>query len=54
MKDKGLSPLQLAKLLDIHESRVSDIILGRVKRMTVDRLMSCIELVDHKANFGIA
>ena len=54
MKKKDLSQREFAKMLGVHESRVSEIIHYKVKRVTADRLMSYIEMVDEEAEFKVA
>ena len=43
MKDHDLSQRELAKRLEIHESRVSEIVHYKITKVTVDRLMSHLE-----------
>lgn len=54
MKDRELSQREFAELLGTNESRVSEIIHYKVKRVTADRLMSYLEMVDAKAEFKVA
>jgi predicted XRE-type DNA-binding protein len=54
MKVKDLSQRQFAKILGINESRVSEIIHYKVKRVTADRLMSYLEKVDEEVVFKVA
>ena len=54
MKNQELSQRAFAKVLGINESRVSEIIHYKVKRITADRLMSYLETVDHEAKFKVA
>ena len=54
MKRRQLTQRQFAKLLGVNESRVSEIIHYKVKRVTADRLMSYLELVDAEAAFKVA
>lgn len=54
MKDKSLSQREFAKLLGVHESRVSEIIHYKVNRVTMDRLAAYIEIIDKDVCFKVA
>jgi predicted XRE-type DNA-binding protein len=54
MKNKKLSQRQLAKILGVNESRISEIINYKVQRVTADRLMAYLETVDEKTQFRVA
>lgn len=54
MKNQSLNQRQFAKVLGVNESRVSEIIHYKVKRVTADRLMAYLEMIDEKARFRVA
>lgn len=54
MKEKNLSQRELAKALDVHESRVSAIVHYRLGRVMADTLMSHVERLNKKARFKVA
>lgn len=54
MKSKDLSQRELAKVLDVHEARVSEIVHYRLGRVTADTLMGYVERLNKKARFKVA
>lgn len=54
MKDHGLTQREFARNLGVHESRISEIIHYKVKRVTADKLMSYLEQVNKRAVFKVA
>ena len=51
MKDHDLTQRELARRLGVHESRVSEIIYYKIKRVTADRLMTHIEKLYKDVSF---
>lgn len=54
MNGRDLSQRELAKILGVHESRVSEIVHYRLGRVTADTLMGYVEKLDKNAKFKIA
>ena len=54
MKNKDLSQRELAKILSIHEARVSEIVHYRLGRVMADTLMGHVERLNKKARFRVA
>ncbi len=54
MKHKDLSQRELAKVLGIHEARVSEIVHYRLGRVMADTLMGYVERLNKKARFKVA
>jgi predicted XRE-type DNA-binding protein len=52
-KDHELSQRELAKILGIDESRVSEILHYKISRMTADRLMNHLERLNKKVSFKV-
>ena len=54
MRHKDLSQRELAKILGIHEARVSEIAHYRLGRVLADTLMGYVERLNKKARFKVA
>ena len=54
MNDKELSQRELAKVLGIHEARISEIVHYRLGRVMADTLMGYVERLNKKARFKVA
>lgn len=54
MHRKGLSQRQLAKLMGVPETRVSEIVHYRISKFTLDRLVEYYERIEPKAALKVA
>ena len=54
MRTKDLSQRELAKILGVHEARVSEIVHYRLGRVMADTLMAYVERLNKKARFKVA
>ena len=54
MKDHDFSQREFAKILGVHESRISEIIHYKIQRVTADKLMSYLEQINKRAVFKVA
>ncbi len=54
MREKNLSQVEFAKLLDIDQSRVSEIVNHRIDKVSTDKLISYNEVINPKVQFKIA
>lgn len=54
MHKKGLSQRQLAKKMDIPETRVSEIVHYRIGKFTLDKLVSYYEKLNPKVSLSVA
>lgn len=54
MTEKDLSQVEFAELLDIDQSRVSEIVNHRIDKVSTDKLISYNEIINPKVEFKIA
>lgn len=54
MNDKDLSQREMAKVLGIHEARISEIVHYRLGRVMADTLMGYVERLNKKTRFKVA
>lgn len=54
MRLKDLSQRELAKVLGVHEARVSEIVHYRLGRVMADTLMAYVERLNKKVRFKVA
>ena len=54
MHKQKLSQRALAKKLGVHESRVSEIIHYKIAKVSIEKLMAYLELVDNRVTFKVA
>jgi predicted XRE-type DNA-binding protein len=54
MRKKEISQRKLAELLDVPESRISEIVHYRIGKLTLDRLVRYYERINPNANFKVA
>ena len=54
MREKHLNQRQLAKRLGVVESRVSEVLHYRIKKITLDRLVKYHEILDPKFSLKVA
>jgi predicted XRE-type DNA-binding protein len=53
IKDRGLTQHEVSKILDVPQSRVSNVMTGKIHNMTVDTLMDFALKLDHSLTFEI-
>jgi len=54
MRAKELNQRELAKVLGVHEARISEIVHYRLGRVMADTLMGYVERLNKKARFKVA
>ena len=54
MREERLTQRQLAEYLEVHESRISEIVHYKIDKLTVDRLLSYNEKIHPKVAFKVA
>ena len=51
IKEKGWTQAQTAKILDVNQSRISDLKNAKIEKFTIDAMIDMFELLGFKVNF---
>lgn len=51
IKEKGLTQSQAAEILDVNQSRISDLKNAKIEKFTIDAMIDMLESLSFKINF---